>query len=172
MAATACLEGSTVRGILWLVAALMVQARLIANLLDGMVAMEGGKATAEGELYNEVPDRISDALIFIGAGYSVIGIGVLGWAAALVAMFVAYVRAIGASVSAGQVFVGPMAKPHRMALMTLSGLALAAIEFTGSGGQISGWILNGSLVIVIGLGVVTAVRRLWIIAGTMQRNAE
>ena len=51
----------------------------------------------------------------------------LGFAAALVAVFVAYVRALGASVGAGQCFLGPMAKPQRMALMTA--LAVAGAIF-------------------------------------------
>src|SRR4051812_33480236 len=33
--------------------------RLLCNLFDGMVAMEGGKKTASGELFNDIPDRIS-----------------------------------------------------------------------------------------------------------------
>ena len=40
--------------------ALAVQARLVCNLLDGMVAIEGGKKSAVGSLYNEFPDRIAD----------------------------------------------------------------------------------------------------------------
>ena len=41
---------------LWLVGALLVQVRLMANLLDGMVAIGRGIASALGELFNEVPD--------------------------------------------------------------------------------------------------------------------
>ena len=111
----------------WLAAAVFIQLRLIANLLDGMVAVEGRKGGPTGELWNEAPDRVSDAAIFIGAGYAAGSAPVLGFAAALVAVFVAYVRALGASVGAGQCFLGPMAKPHRMALMTA--LAVAGAIF-------------------------------------------
>ena len=38
-----------------------VQARLVCNLLDGMVAIEGGKKSSVGALYNEFPDRIADS---------------------------------------------------------------------------------------------------------------
>jgi phosphatidylglycerophosphate synthase len=48
--------------LLFVLAALFVQARLLANLLDGMIAVGSGQASPEGELYNEVPDRIADAL--------------------------------------------------------------------------------------------------------------
>ena len=112
---------------LWLAAAVFIQLRLIANLLDGMVAVEGGKGGPTGELWNEAPDRLSDAAIFIGAGYAAGSTPVLGFVAALVAVFVAYVRALGASVGAVQCFLGPMAKPHRMALMTA--LAVAGAIF-------------------------------------------
>jgi hypothetical protein len=53
--------------IFWLVAALGAQLRLTANMLDGMVALASGRASKIGELYNEVPDRVSDAAVFIGA---------------------------------------------------------------------------------------------------------
>ena len=42
--------------IAWLVAgALLVPARLVANLLDGLVAVEGGLGGKSGEIYNELP---------------------------------------------------------------------------------------------------------------------
>jgi phosphatidylglycerophosphate synthase len=98
-----------------------MQMRLLCNLFDGMVAIEGGFKTEAGELFNELPDRFSDALIFIGAGYSVPSFKwtqEFGWSAAVLAVITAYVRALGASMGAGQHFAGPMAKQQRMALMT------------------------------------------------------
>jgi phosphatidylglycerophosphate synthase len=112
-AATAHCEGWAQRAC-WLGAACFIQLRLIANMLDGMVAVEGGKGGPTGELWNEAPDRVADAAIFIGAGFAA-GSGVVpGFCAALAAVFVAYVRALGASVGAGQIFIGPQAKPQRM----------------------------------------------------------
>jgi phosphatidylglycerophosphate synthase len=111
----------------WLWATLMIlaicgmQLRLLSNLFDGMVAIEGGFKTKAGEIFNELPDRFSDAFILIGAGYAVPGYAwtlELGWAAAVLAVITAYTRALGASMGAGQHFTGPMAKQHRMALMT------------------------------------------------------
>ncbi len=84
-----------------------------------MVAVEGGRGTHTGPLYNEVPDRFSDILLLISAGYAFSSRPEAGWAAAVVALLVAYVRAIAASVGAGQLFMGPMAKQQRMALLTL-----------------------------------------------------
>lgn len=98
-----------------------MQLRLLCNLFDGMVAIEGGFKTKAGEIFNELPDRFSDAFIFIGAAYSLpefIWTHELGWAAAVLSVITAYVRALGASMGAGQQFIGPMAKQQRMATMT------------------------------------------------------
>jgi phosphatidylglycerophosphate synthase len=105
-----------------------MQFRLLCNLFDGMVAIEGGMKTKAGEIYNELPDRFSDAFIFIGAAYTTPGLHgspELGWAAAVLAVITAYVRALGASMGAGQQFTGPMAKQQRMALMTAACLIAA-----------------------------------------------
>src|SRR6058998_4110103 len=69
--------------ILWLIAALGAQLRLTANMLDGMVALASGRASKVGELYNEVPDRVSDAAVFIGAGYAWGGNVALGYVATI-----------------------------------------------------------------------------------------
>jgi len=98
-----------------------IQLRLLCNMIDGMVAIEGGRQTKSGELFNELPDRISDAMIFIGAAYSVpsfSGTLELGWLVAVLSVVTAYVRALGVTMGAGQQFLGPMAKPHRMAALT------------------------------------------------------
>jgi phosphatidylglycerophosphate synthase len=129
-----------------LLAALCVQARLLCNLFDGMVAVEGGKATPTGGLYNDVPDRIADPLLLIAAGYAA-GIEWLGWLAALLAVLTAYVRTLGAALGLGHDFSGPMAKQHRMAVLTVA-CVLAFAEFSYRG---SFWCLQlGLLVIALG----------------------
>lgn len=127
--AAAALAGTTAAGTDWpllLGAAAAIQLRLLCNLLDGLVAVEGGLASPDGELYNEVPDRIADALILVAAGYAA-GVAELGWAAALAAALTAYVRMLGGALGQPQDFGGPMAKPQRMALMTAA-CALAIAE--------------------------------------------
>ncbi len=173
LAATSHVGGDITRRLLWLAAAVSIQLRLIANLLDGMVAVEGGKASAVGDLYNEVPDRLSDPAILAGAGFAFGGSPILGLTASLVAVFVAYVRAIGASVGVGQVFLGPFAKPQRMALMTATCVACAVLpsayqpihQSTGLG------IVGVSLAMIVVGGVVTATRRLRVIAARMRERA-
>lgn len=74
-----------------------IQLRLLCNLFDGMVAIEGGKKSANGDLYNDIPDRFSDMFLIIPAGYVAGGIGIeLGWLAAILAVMTAYFRWIGA----------------------------------------------------------------------------
>lgn len=116
---------------LWLIlAALSIQARLLCNLFDGMVAVEGGKKTPAGELFNDVPDRIADPLLILGAGFvttSALGM-TLAWLCALLAVLTAYIRVLGVSIGGEADFQGPMAKQHRMALLTLSLLFIAALS--------------------------------------------
>src|SRR5262249_23754100 len=56
------------RSLFLVLAAAGIQLRLLCNLLDGMVAVEGGLKTKSGEVFNDVPDRIADPLLFVAAG--------------------------------------------------------------------------------------------------------
>ncbi len=139
-------------------AAVLMQMRLLCNLFDGMVAIEGGCKTKSGEIYNELPDRFADALILIGAGYSQEASGwmpLLGWLGAVLAVLTAYVRALGASAGATQQFCGPMAKPHRMAVMTLACVASAALAWLNVGFFLMPW----ALVLIAAGCVITVFRR-------------
>jgi phosphatidylglycerophosphate synthase len=146
------------RGALLLAAAAGVQLRLLCNLLDGMLAVEAGLKSRTGEIFNELPDRTADVLILVGAGYAVRDLtygATLGWSAALAAVFTAYVRVFGGSLSLTQHFIGPMAKQHRMFTLTVVTL-LAAIEAMLD--MPSRALPLGLAVIVVG-SVATAIRR-------------
>ena len=113
-------------------AAAFIQLRLLCNLIDGLMAVEGGMKSASGAIYNDFPDRISDALTLIAAGYAARFLPFaleLGWFAALLAVLTAYVRVLGASSAAhvGHDFRGPMAKQQRMAIITIACL-LSVVE--------------------------------------------
>src|SRR3954454_12345998 len=82
--------------LLLVVAAIAIQLRLICNLLDGMVAVEGKLGSKSGEIYNDLPDRIADPLILVAAGYAT-PYPFLGWCAGLLAVFTAYTRLLGAA---------------------------------------------------------------------------
>ncbi|HXE51635.1 MAG TPA: CDP-alcohol phosphatidyltransferase family protein [Tepidisphaeraceae bacterium] len=139
-----------------------VQLRLLCNMLDGMVAVESGRASRVGELFNELPDRVSDAATLIGAGYSAGGFPVLGFVGACMAMFTAYVRAEGKIAGARQEFCGPMAKPQRMFVMTVAALfcAVAPASWQARWGAAGAGILSIALGIIILGTVITVIRRL------------
>ena len=147
----------------WLLGAFLAQLRLLANMFDGMVAVRCGKASPVGELYNEVPDRVSDAAILIGLGYAAGSDVILGYVATIVAILVAYIRAMGKVAGAHQEFCGPMAKPQRMAAVTLAAVLMTILP-AGSVRHLPSLAL---LVIIVG-GAITAVRRLARIAAALR----
>jgi phosphatidylglycerophosphate synthase len=142
---------------LYLVAIAGVQARLLCNLFDGMVAIEGGRAGKAGEVFNDFPDRIADPLILTAAGYAAggaWGVG-LGWLASVLAVMTAYVRVLGRSLGTGIDFSGPMAKQHRMAVMTAAFAAAAVASFWA----VDRAVLVAALAVVCAGCVVTIARR-------------
>lgn len=123
------LAAKTGTGIWWLGAAIGIQLRLLCNLMDGMLAVEGGLKSPAGDLYNEFPDRLSDAALLMAFGYA--GTSnpwspALGGIAAAGALMTACIRMHGASLTGTHDFRGPMAKPQRMAVLTLACLLLMA----------------------------------------------
>jgi len=144
-------------GILWLLlAALGCQLRLVCNLIDGMVAIEGGRASPTGALWNELPDRVSDVLVLVAVGVAAEA-PLLGWAAAAAAVLTAYVRELGHRLTGTADFTGVMAKPQRMAVVTLAcGLAIVVRLFgTVQDGMIFRWAI---IAVLIGATWVTVAR--------------
>jgi phosphatidylglycerophosphate synthase len=141
----------------WLLAALCIQLRLLANMLDGLVAVEGGRGHPTGALYNELPDRIEDTLLLVGAGYAASSTE-LGWVAALLAVTCAYIRATGVALDLPADFRGPMAKPHRMAALTLA--CLVAFGFALAGDWKTTILAMLVTLLMIGVGtILTIIRR-------------
>jgi phosphatidylglycerophosphate synthase len=148
---------------LWLVAAIGAQLRLTANMLDGMVALASGRSSKVGELYNEVPDRVSDAAVFIGAGYASSGNVPLGYMATILAIFTAYVRAAGKIAGGPNEFCGPMAKQHRMLVITLACLYCMAVPRSWQVfhlGDLHIGVMTLALTVIIAGCLVTVVRRI------------
>ncbi len=153
-AGTAWTEGA-LRIVLLLAGGLFVQARLLCNLFDGMVAVEAGKGDATGPFWNEVPDRPADILILVGVGIGA-GVAWLGWAAAALAVLIAYLRAFAGSLGQDASYAGPMAKQHRMAAVTVAAVAGIAL---------SAWvdaqvILRLALWVIVLGSVATILRRM------------
>jgi phosphatidylglycerophosphate synthase len=151
------------RALLLLLAAGLMELRLLANLLDGMVAIEGGLGTKGGPVFNELPDRFSDVIVLACAGYGT-GLPVwgpaLGWSTAVFAVLTAYVRALAGSLGARQDFGGPMAKQARMHVMVLAcvmGALLVPLHLTGLS------LLAGLAVTTVGCALTVAKRTLHLV---------
>jgi len=144
-----------------------MQLRLVCNLIDGMVAVEGGKGSKSGELWNDVPDRISDLLIFVPLGYALGALPMareLGWLAGVLAVLTAYVRVLGGALGLKQNFGGPMGKPQRMAVMTAACVAACFEPLL----HWHGLVLYAALCVVAAGSALTMVLRLRRIARELE----
>jgi phosphatidylglycerophosphate synthase len=139
----AVIKGSGSPAPLRVLAAVGIQLRLVGNLMDGMLAVDGSLKSADGDLYNEFPDRLSDTIILATLGYAAGGTtGIaLGWLCAAGALMTAAVRMHGAILTGKHDFRGPMAKPHRMALATAGCLIMAALAAFGIKVMVLPWVL-------------------------------
>jgi phosphatidylglycerophosphate synthase len=88
--------------------------RLWLNMLDGMVAIASGKASVRGEILNDLPDRVSDVMIFVGVAHSGLGCPFGGYWVAILALITAYVGMFGQAAGVRRQFGGLMSKPWRM----------------------------------------------------------
>lgn len=154
----------------YLAAAAFIVLRGLCNILDGILAVEGGLKTKSGEIFNELPDRLSDALLLVCAGYSIIEEEWvdLGWAAGILAVITAYVRTLGRAAGASQHFCGPMAKEHRMTLLALACLITAAETTLGVFPRA---MIYALLIVIVGC-VITIARRTYLILKELESESE
>lgn len=144
-----------------------IQLRLLANVVDGLVAIEGGKGSALGAAWNELPDRITDSIVLVSLGYAS-GLPALGWCGALLALATAYVRVFGGALGQAQSFAGPMAKPHRMFVATLALLPAAMPAFAAHAAT----VLQAGLAVIVAGSALTCVRRTRAIARGLREAAR
>jgi phosphatidylglycerophosphate synthase len=134
--------------------------RLWFNMLDGMVALASGKASKTGEIVNELPDRFSDVIIFVGAGYSGFCNPAGGYWAAIAALLVAYVGTLGQAVGVHREFSGIMSKPLRMVTLHIGawltlGLLWFEVDIHVAGLTVLDWTF---VVVVLGCVQTMVVR--------------
>jgi phosphatidylglycerophosphate synthase len=120
---------------LWLlvIAPAFCYLRLWCNMLDGMVALASGQASWRGEILNDLPDRVSDVIIFAGIAHSGLMHSAVGYWAAIFALMTAYVGTFGQAVGVQREFSGMMSKPWRMVALHIGAwitLAAPATRFT------------------------------------------
>jgi phosphatidylglycerophosphate synthase len=128
---------------LLIVAPLLCYLRLWFNMLDGMVAVAAGKASRRGEILNDLPDRISDVIIFAGVAHSGLMHVVIGYWAAIFCVLTAYVGLFGQAIAGRREFGGMMSKPWRMVALSLGAWVTFLCEFYRSG-----WLRFGVLTIL------------------------
>ena len=117
--AALCFWRSVHHPLLLLVAPLFCGLRLWCNMLDGMVALASSRASRRGEVLNDLLDRVSDVLIFVGAAHSGWMNPFFGYWAALMSLGTAYVGMLGQAVGVQREFSGLMSKPWRMVVLGL-----------------------------------------------------
>lgn len=161
-AAASCFWRSGAEPRLLIVAPLFCYLRLWCNMLDGMVALAAGAASRRGEIVNDLPDRVSDVLIFVGAAQG----GWMHWAfgywAAILSLGTAYVGTLGQAVGGRREFGGMMSKPWRMVALHLGAWGTYGIFRWNDGGRIIGRLslLDLACLVVIAGCLQTIAQRL------------
>ncbi len=124
LAAALCFWKSGRNAWLLVIAPLFCYLRLWFNMLDGMVAVAAGKASARGEIVNDLPDRISDVIIFVGVAHSDLMNPFIGYWTAIFSLLTAYVGLFGQAIGRRREFSGIMSKPWRMVALSVGAWAM------------------------------------------------
>lgn len=116
----------------WILALLLCLLRLLSLRLEAFMR-HVSTGTALDDL-QELPERVSDAVTLIGFGFAARSNPWLGLAAALAAVFSAYIRSFGVLRGAAQAkaAAGPMTRNHRLLLLSISSALMLSnvAEFT------------------------------------------
>ena len=169
-----CFWKSGLRPWLLFLAPLFCYLRLWFNMLDGMVALASGKASWRGEILNDLPDRVSDVLIFAGVAHSGWMNPFLGYWAAMFALLTAYVGMFGQAVGVQREFSGVMSKPWRMVTLHIGAWMTLGYLWWNQGAIFLGglMILDWACVVVIaGCLQTIAVRLKRIMAALRAKSA-
>jgi phosphatidylglycerophosphate synthase len=134
LAAAFCFWKSQSAPWLLLAAPLFCYLRLWFNMLDGMVAIAAGKASWRGEILNDLPDRVSDVIIFAGVAHSGWMNPIIGYWTAIFALLAAYVGLFGQALGGRREFNGWMSKPWRMVTLSLGAWITLALLCWNNGG--------------------------------------
>jgi phosphatidylglycerophosphate synthase len=129
--------------------------RATAIRLDGMLQPTSTRQSREDEFYNELPERVSDAVTLLGFGFASDSSPWLGLAAALSAIFSAYIRSLASARLGGKRPTGAvlMTRSHRLILLSFaSALILAGIS-TGIPGtdipEITLWVVIAGCLLTV-----------------------
>ena len=159
---------------LLLVAPLFCYLRLWFNMLDGMVAVAAAQASSRGEILNDLPDRISDVIIFAGVAHSGLSTPLFAYWAAIFALLTAYVGLFGQALGVQREFSGMMSKPWRMVALHV-GAWVSFVSLKMNRGSIQSiatfTILDWTCVLVIAGCLQTIVVRLKRIMAALEKKS-
>jgi phosphatidylglycerophosphate synthase len=143
-------------------------------MLDGMVAVAAGKASARGEIVNDLPDRISDVIIFVGVAHSDLMNPFIGYWTAILSLFTAYVGLFGQAIGGRREFGGIMSKPWRMVALSLGACAMFVYRSCQAGSHDFGrlTILDWTCLVIIAGCLQTIIIRLKRIVTALQNGAR
>lgn len=133
-------------GLFWGLALLFCLLRIVCIRID-FFSHPHHLLETEDEYYKELPERVSDAVTLIGFGFAAESNPWLGLAAALAAIFSAYVRSFGVMRGAGKrrASSGPMTRTHRLVLLSsvslLMVIGIPMDRFTTPLPQIALWVV-------------------------------
>lgn len=160
--AALCFWQARAKVCLLLVAPSLCYVRLWLNMLDGMVALAAKQASRRGEILNDLPDRISDVLVFAGVAHSGLASPIAGYWAAMLALMTAYVGMLGQAVGVHREFSGPMSKPWRMVVLNIGSWCawgeLAASRSPGAAATVGGLTILDWTCVVIVIGCIDTIR--------------
>jgi phosphatidylglycerophosphate synthase len=152
---------------LLIVGPLFCYLRLWFNMLDGMVAVAANKASRRGEILNDLPDRVSDIIIFVGVAHSGLMNPLVGYWAAIFSVVTAYVGLFGQALGGQREFGGIMSKPWRMVALSIGAWLTF---FLGQEAFASFTILDWACFAVIAGCIETIVVRLKRITATLHNQ--
>jgi len=174
LAAALCFWKSGRHTWLLIIAPLFCYLRLWFNMLDGMVAVAAKKASARGEIVNDLPDRISDVIIFVGVAHSALMNPLIGYWTAIFS-FIHRLRGLfGQAIGERREFSGIMSKPWRMVVLSLGAWAMFVCRSCLVGlhdfGKLT--ILDWTCLVIIAGCLQTIIVRLKRIMTTLQDSAQ
>lgn len=108
--------------IFWAAALIMCALRIFCIKLDYQFRPLASSQYHDEVFFSELPERVSDAMTLIGFGFAANSNPWLGLAAALAAIFSAYISSIAFSRGAGRktAFSGPMNRVNRLIILVIT----------------------------------------------------
>ena len=137
---------------LWLGLPVFLFVRMALNAIDGMLARQFNQKSALGGLLNEVGDVVSDAALYLPFALLANAHAGLVVLVVVLALLTEYIGVTAVMVGASRRYDGPMGKSDRAFVFGAAALAIGL-------GYGSGVWLNGLLVVVALLSVITVLNR-------------